>query len=62
MRDLTAYIDSLLNGNVSMSEKEWLAWIVKEGQDYGDNLTDEETRYIISELEAAGLVNEEEEN
>ena len=60
MRDLTAYIDSLLNGDVAMSEKEWLAWIAKEEKDYGEKLTDEEKAHIISELEAAGLVKEAE--
>lgn len=55
MKDLTAYIDSLLNGD-AMTKEEWFTWIAKEEKDYNEKLTDEEKAFIISELDEAGLV------
>jgi hypothetical protein len=55
MKDLTAYIDSLKNGE-AMTKEEWLNWIAKEEKDYNEKLTDEEKDFIISELDKAGLV------
>jgi hypothetical protein len=55
MKDLTAYIDSLKNGE-AMTKEEWLNWITKEEKDYNERLTDEEKDFIISELDKAGLV------
>ncbi len=55
MKDLTAYIDSLMTGEI-MTEEEWLAWISKEEEDYSEKLTDEEKDFIISELDNAGLI------
>lgn len=55
MKDLTAYIDSLMNGD-AMTKEEWLTWIHKEEKDYNERLTDEEKAFIISELDKVGLV------
>ena len=55
MKDLTAYIYSLMNGE-AMTKEEWLTWIAKEEKDYNEKLTDEEKDYIISELDKSGFV------
>ena len=55
MKDLTAYIDSLKNGE-AMIKEEWITWIAKEEKDYNEQLTDEEKDFIVNELDKAGLV------
>lgn len=55
MKDLTAYIDTLMDGD-AMTKEEWLTWIAEEEKDYSEKLTDEEKDFIIDELDEAGLV------
>lgn len=59
MAEMDEYIATLKQGE-ALTEAEWTAWIAQEARDHDEDLTAEQTGWIIEKLDEDGFVKEEE--
>lgn len=56
LNDNLEYIGSLKASGEKLTREEWIEWIKKEAKDYKEEITEEDIKFILKELEEDGYI------